>query len=137
AYNQSITSSGGTGPYSFALTAGALPAGIALDSSGTIAGTPTAGGTFNITVTATDSSAGSYTGSTNYTLTIDPPTIAVAPTTLAHAQVGAAYSQTLTASGGTPPYSFAVTAGALPPGLSLSAGALIPRPPTPPRPFSL
>src|SRR6266568_4271691 len=35
-------------------------------------------------------------------------------------QIGVAYSQTLTAAGGSPPYTWAITAGALPAGLSLT-----------------
>ncbi|WP_190285618.1 putative Ig domain-containing protein [Montanilutibacter psychrotolerans] len=127
AYSQTITASGGTAPYSYAVTAGALPAGLSLASNGALTGTPTAGGTFNFTVTATDSSTGTgpFTGSRAYSLTVSAPTIAVAPTTLPGGTAGTAYSQTITASGGTASYSFAVTAGALPAGLALSsAGAL-------------
>jgi hypothetical protein len=127
AYNQTITASGGTSPYTFAVTAGALPAGLSLSTAGALTGTLTAGGTFTFTVTATDSTtgAGPYTGSQTYTLTVNAPTITVSPATLPAASVAAAYSQTITASGGTSPYTFAVTAGALPAGLSLSsAGAL-------------
>ncbi len=71
AYSQSITASGGTAPYAYAVTAGALPAGMVLSSAGTLSGTPTAGGTFNFTVTATDASTGSgpYTASAAYSIT--------------------------------------------------------------------
>lgn len=128
AYNQAITASGGTSTYAFAVTAGALPAGLTLSSTGVLSGTPTAGGSFNFTVTATDSSTGTgapFTGSRAYSLVVAAPTISLAPATLPNATVASAYSQTVTASGGTAPYSFAVTAGALPPGLALgSTGAL-------------
>jgi len=123
AYSQTISASGGTAPYSFAITAGSLPAGLSLASNGSLTGTPTAGGTFNFTVTATDSSTGTgpYTGSRAYSLTVNAPTISVSPTTLPAATVGSAYSQTISASGGTAPYSFAITAGSLPAGLSLAS----------------
>ncbi|MBB3609589.1 putative Ig domain-containing protein [Rhizobium sp. BK602] len=128
AYSQTVTASGGTSPYSYAITAGALPAGLTLSSSGTLSGTPISGGTFNFTVTATDSSTGTgapFTASRAYALAIAAPTITIAPTTLPAGTVAAAYSQTITASGGTSTYSYAITAGALPPGLALSsAGAL-------------
>ncbi len=68
AYNQTITASGGAAPYSFALTVGTPPAGITLSSAGVLSGTPTANGTFNFTVTATDSDG--CTGSLAYSLTI-------------------------------------------------------------------
>lgn len=123
AYSQSITASGGTSPYTFAVTAGALPAGLTLAADGTLAGTPTAGGTFNLTVTATDSTTGAgapFTASRAYTLTVGAPTITLGPATLAGGSTGRSYVQTLTATGGTAPYAFTVTAGALPPGLSLA-----------------
>lgn len=123
-YSQTLSASGGVGPYSFAITAGALPAGLTLSSVGGLSGTPTAGGTFNFTVTATDSSPfpGPFSGSQAYTLTIAPPTITLPATTLADGNLGASYSATITAAtGGTAPYSYAVTAGALPGGLSLNA----------------
>ncbi|MBB3455021.1 hypothetical protein FHT86_003320 [Rhizobium sp. BK313] len=128
AYSQPLTASGGTGGYTYSLTAGALPAGVALSSAGVLSGTPTAGGTFNFTITATDSL--SFTGSKAYSLVIGSPSITIAPATLPAATVAAAYSQTITSSGGTSPYSYAVTAGALPNGLTLSAGGVLSGTPT-------
>ena len=129
AYSQSLASaSGGGAPYTYVIASGSLPAGVTLASNGTLSGTPTAGGTFNFTVTTTDSSTGtgpfSATSGT-LTLTVNAPTIALTPSTLTNPVVGAAYSQNITASGGTAPYTYAITAGALPAGLSLSStGAL-------------
>jgi large repetitive protein len=122
AYSQTITASGGTAPYGFAVTAGSLPAGLTLSSGGTLAGTPTAGGTFNFTVTATDAAGapGPFSGSQAYTVTIAAPTIALPATTLANGTLGQAYSAGITAAtGGTAAYAYAVTAGALPGGLTL------------------
>ncbi len=132
AYSQTLSASGGTAPYTYAVTAGALPAGLTLSSAGVLSGTPTAGGTFNVTVTATDSSTGTgpFTGSRAYTLTVNAPTITLTPTSLPAATVGVAYSQTLSASGGTTPYTYAVTAGALPAGLTLSYGGVLSGTPT-------
>lgn len=129
AYAQSLTASGGTAPYSFALTAGALPSGMTLSPSGVLAGTPTSGGSFNFTVTATDASAfpGPFAGNRAYTLVVAAPTISLPAASLADGTVGAAYAEAVgPASGGTAPYSYAVTAGALPPGLLLdtSTGAI-------------
>ncbi|MFX7140668.1 putative Ig domain-containing protein, partial [Acinetobacter baumannii] len=56
AYSQTLSASGGTAPYSYAVTAGALPAGVTLSSNGMLAGTPTQSGSFHFSVTATDSS---------------------------------------------------------------------------------
>jgi hypothetical protein len=54
-YSQSLFASGGTAPYSWAVTSGALPPGLTLSSSGIISGTPTAAGTFTVGATVTDS----------------------------------------------------------------------------------
>ena len=127
AYSQTLTASGGTAPYSYAITAGALPTGMTLSTSGTLAGTPTQSGSFTVAVTATDCSTGSgpYAGTRSYTLTIAAPTLGLSPAALANAGVGTAYSQTIVASGGTAPYGYAVTAGALPAGVTLSPSGVV------------
>ncbi|MEO6689099.1 MAG: ice-binding family protein, partial [Dokdonella sp.] len=73
AYNQTITASGATAPYSFSVSAGALPPGLNLASSGassaSLSGMPTTPGSFTFTVTATDAAA--CTGSLTYTVVIN------------------------------------------------------------------
>lgn len=122
AYSQTLSASGGTAPYSFAITAGTLPAGLSLNTStGALTGTPTAAGTFNFTVTATDTN--SFTGSRAYTLVVAPPVILIAPSALTGGTVGAAYSESFIASGGIATYSYAITAGALPAGVTLNGSS--------------
>lgn len=129
AYSTALTATGGnSGPYTFAVTAGALPAGLTLATTGTLSGTPTAGGTFNFTVRATDSA--SNTGSRAYALVVSAPTISIAPTTLPTLTRNAVYSQTLTAAGGTAPYSYAVTSGVAPAGVTLSPTGVLSGTPT-------
>ncbi|MEB1530201.1 putative Ig domain-containing protein [Xanthomonas sp. WHRI 7945] len=128
AYSQTLSASGGTAPYSYAVSAGALPTGLSLAAGGALAGTPTVAGSFAFTVTVTD--AGSFTAAQAYTLSIAAPTLSVAPPTLPSGTVGNAYSQTLSASGGTAPYSYAVSAGTLPAGLALAAGGALSGTPT-------
>jgi predicted secreted protein len=81
-YSKTLTQTGALGTPSFAITAGALPPGLTLSSSGTISGTPTATGTFNFTATVSDASGCS--GSQNYSITVlcpsNPITIANFPT---------------------------------------------------------
>ncbi len=131
-YSETLTASGGTGPYTYAATAGVLPDGLTLTSSGVLSGTPTDEGTFNFTISATDSSGGTgpYSGSRAYTLTVAAPVIALSPATLPPATQGVPYAQTITASGGTAPYTYSTTAGALPSGINLSSSGVLSGSPT-------
>jgi Putative Ig domain/Cohesin domain len=129
AYSQTINATGGTGTLSFNTTAGTLPTGLTLSSTGVLSGTPTATGTFSFTISATDTLGAS--SSQGYSATINPPTVVtVSPSSLPNGDVGAAYSQPITATGGTSPYSFAVTSGTLPTGLTLSTGGVLSGTPT-------
>ncbi|UNK58228.1 autotransporter domain-containing protein [Pseudoxanthomonas daejeonensis] len=123
AYAQALAASGGAAPYSFSVTAGALPAGLSLSATGELSGAPSQAGTFNLTITATDSSTGTgpFTASQGYTLTVDAPAIVLDPAALPAASGASPYQQAITASGGLAPYQFTVIAGELPPGLALSA----------------
>jgi hypothetical protein len=80
AYSQTVTASGGSGSYTYAITSGALPSGMSLTAS-TLSGTPTVSGTFNFRITATDASAapGPYSGFRDYSLTIAPQPQTAAP----------------------------------------------------------
>ncbi len=67
---QTLTTTGGTAPYKYKVTTGALPEGIVMSEDGKLSGVPQAAGTFNFTITATD--AGQCTGSQVFTLRILP-----------------------------------------------------------------
>ncbi|MEP7341448.1 MAG: putative Ig domain-containing protein, partial [Acidobacteriota bacterium] len=118
-YGQTFTASGGAGPYSFAVSAGALPSGFMLgSSSGVLAGFPTASGTFNFTIKATDAS-GCF-GTRAYSVTIiGCPAITINPPSLPNGVAGFGYSQTFTQTGGTAPITWAITLNGPPPGLLL------------------
>lgn len=69
AYSQTVAGSGGFGPYTFSITAGSLPSGLALNTAtGVISGTPATGGTATFTVLARDSVGN--TGSTSVTVAV-------------------------------------------------------------------
>jgi hypothetical protein len=68
AYRQEITATGGVAPYAFDIAAGGPPAGIELSGAGILSGTPAAGGSFPLTVRATD--ANGKTGEASYTLRV-------------------------------------------------------------------
>jgi len=114
-----VTLTGGTPPYTYVVIAGALPAGLSLNSAiGQIIGTPTAAGVSTFTVQVTDGNGA--TTSQQYTLTVNPPPSIVTASPLTGGTINAAYALTLQASSGTPPYTWAVSAGALPAGLKLN-----------------
>ncbi len=127
-YAQSLAAAGGTGPYTLAISSGALPPGIGI-AGNLLAGTPTAPASYNFTLGLTDSAVPfPVTTYQAFKLTIYPAgstalaiTVAAAP--LPSAQVAAAYNQTLTASGGTAPYTW--SAVNLPSGITLSAGGVL------------
>jgi hypothetical protein len=120
-YSQSLAAAGGTPPYTWALTAGTLPAGLSLSATGALTGTPTSAGNFQFTATVTDSASG--TASQQFTLIVSGG-LAITTTALPGGTVGLSYSQALTALGGKPPYTFTVSAGSLPPGIALSGDVL-------------
>ncbi len=70
--NKLVTATDGNGSYSYALTGGLLPSGLFLNSDGSISGTPGAntGGTYTITVTATDTSNPPITGTITFSLSV-------------------------------------------------------------------
>ncbi|MGQ7374675.1 putative Ig domain-containing protein, partial [Streptococcus suis] len=84
-YAATLAATGGTPGYTYAVSAGALPTGVTLDAkTGALSGTPTASGSFAVTITATDSStgAGPYSATRAYTIAVAAPTIAITPASL-------------------------------------------------------
>ncbi len=129
AYNQTVSASGGTGPYVLVLISGSLPAGLSFNAgSGAITGTPTGSGLSTFAIQATD--ANGNIGSRSYALNVGSNSLTINPATLPAAPHGRAYSQALTGSGGTGPYVFSLQSGALPPGLSLTGGVITGMPTT-------
>jgi hypothetical protein len=94
-YQQTITATGGTAPYTYAAT-GALPGGLTLSSNGTLSGSPTAAGTANFTIKATDSSSnpGPFTGSQSYSLVVAKATATVTLGNLNQTYTGSPLSAT-------------------------------------------
>lgn len=128
AYGQTLGVSGGQAPYSWSVASGNLPPGISLNaSSGALSGTPTTAGTFVFSVQVAAQSA---TATKSLSITINAGGVTITTTTLPAATVGVAYSQTLAATGGKPPYVWTLASGTLPGGLTLTAGGVIAGTPT-------
>lgn len=107
-YAEQLSSGGGAPPYRFALTAGALPAGVQLSESGELAGVPTEARGFSFQVSASDSSDPVGTQTRSYTLTV---ALALGPASLPAGEVGVPYGPggagvAIEAFGGVPPYTF-------------------------------
>ncbi|MDZ4863350.1 MAG: putative Ig domain-containing protein, partial [Gemmatimonadota bacterium] len=118
-----LAATGGTGSFTWSVTGGALPAGLSLSSGGVLNGTPTASGSFNVTVRAT---SGTVFAEQALALNILPPPVTIMTgSPLPPATIGVLYSQTLQATGGTGSFAWSVTAGALPAGLTLSSGGVL------------
>jgi len=126
AYSQTVGTSGGAGTLTLTLSTGSLPAGLSMDSSGHITGTPTGpNGIVKFTVKVTDSSNGG-TQSATQSLSIQinlPAPPAITTTSLPADVEGAAYSQAVVATGGLPPYTFSATG--LPAGLNMDTSGHI------------
>jgi len=119
-YSQTLAAAGGTGTYTWSITSGSLPAGLTLNAStGQIIGQPTASGMASFTATVKDGDTA--TASAAFTMTIDPALMITSTSPLPPATVGANYSVTLTATGGSGVYTWSITTGALPAGLTLNA----------------
>src|SRR5262249_46164269 len=119
----------GNPPYTWSLSAGSLPAGLAISPGGTISGTPTTAGTANFTVQVADSL--SRVATKALALTINPPALSITTASpLAAGTVGAQYSQNFSATGGTAPYTWSISSGTLPAGLALSGGGTLSGTPT-------
>ncbi|HEX6771991.1 MAG TPA: Ig domain-containing protein [Acidobacteriaceae bacterium] len=130
-YNSSLSATGGTSPYTWTLKSGKLPAGLSLSSSGTISGTPTAPGSFSFAVQVSDSAKMPQSTSANLSIAISGGTLQITTTTAPTGTVGTAYNFQLAATGGVPPYTWALATGAsLPAGLSLSSAGVVSGTPT-------
>lgn len=120
-YQADVQTTGGTQPVTACITtAGALPTGASWSVQGSACRLTDASadsGTHNFTLQATDSN--SNTDTQAFTLTITA-VLTIDTTTLPDGTQGSGYSQALSISGGTPPYTCTVQSGSLPAGASLS-----------------
>ena len=122
AYSAAITAAGGTPNYTF--TASGLPPGVTF-SGGSFGGTPTTPGTYSISVHASDSGGLSVTATYSVTVTSGAAPLSVYTTSLSSATAGQSYSGTVSATGGTSPYTWSQSGGVLPAGMSFSSSGQV------------
>lgn len=118
-FAQTLAAAGGKPPYTWAVVVGGLPTGLTLNATtGVLSGTPTTAGSYSLTIEAKD--ADSHTARKAMSITVAPPALSLETATLLEAAKGEAFSYQPGAAGGRQPYIWAITAGALPAGLSLN-----------------
>lgn len=112
AYSQTLTATGGITPYTWSISSGSLPgwAGLAA-STGVISGTPNAIGTTSFTVEVTDAQSNTATQPLSITIT---NTLTITTGSLPAGVEFIPYNQTVTGAGGSAPYTWTISAGALP-----------------------
>ncbi len=120
-YGAMLAATGGLTPYTWSITAGNLPRGLVLNSStGALTGTPSGGGISNFTVRVTDSNSPPAAATAPLSITIIPAVpLSITAASLPDGRVGVVYNATLTVVGGVYPYTWNLTAGSLPNGLTL------------------
>jgi hypothetical protein len=132
AYSTTLAATGGSGTYTgWMVTQGAdqlAPLNLSLSNAGTLSGTPTVAGSATFTAQVTDSEGHTATAS----LTVNVySALTISTTTLPSGSVGTAYSQTLSAGGGTGSgFTWSVTGNLATYGLALSAAGVVSGTPT-------
>jgi len=121
------TAKGGVPPYSWTISGGSFPGGLAMSSTGKVSGTPSAMGNFLFTVQVADSVGGSASIGTSIAVSKHIAVAAACPTRqpcLVEAGCITACGGFGHASGGVAPFTYKVVAGALPTGMGLNGFSL-------------
>jgi len=128
-YSTTLGASGGVPPYTWSLVSGSLPPGLnPISASGALTGTPTMTGSYPFTVQVADSQSPPATKSAPLSITVNASvtTLKVVTASLPNGTQNTNYNVMLAASGGLTPYTWSISSGSLPRGLSLnsSTGAI-------------
>ena len=124
-YQVELKADGGTLPYNWSVVEGALPPGLTLGSTnGIISGTPTSPGPYSFQVVVYDTMQVSDSQVFSILIRDDPLSILTA-SQLPNATLNEFFTTSLQARGGRPPYTWRVTSGSVPPGLTFYADGII------------
>ncbi|MEA2475790.1 MAG: hypothetical protein QOE06_3705, partial [Thermoleophilaceae bacterium] len=103
-YSASLAATGGTGPFTFSITAGALPPGVSLNSiTGAISGTPTTAGTYTFTSQVVDADGGTATSICTIVVVAPPINLICGTCGATKAYAGTQYAASLSVTGGVGP----------------------------------
>ena len=120
--------SGGTAPYTWQVVSGGLPGGVVLNADGSVSGAAVTAAPFTSQIKWTD--AVGQTGTEVLSITVTAPPLVASPLSAMSVSVGQSLIQPVVVTDGTPPYTFTLSSGALPAGVSLSATGVIQGTPT-------
>ncbi len=114
----------GTGTAPLTWTATGLPGGVTMTPAGALSGTPTAPGSFPVTVTLTDSAQPTNQQSTTVTFSLNVATALNSPVCVpvGTPEVNVSYSVACSVQGGVGPYTWMLNSGPVSPGLAIAAG---------------
>ncbi len=144
-YTKTVTAIGGTPPYAWSISAGTVSPGMAITPAGIFSGTPTTAGDFKFTLTVTDAAGATASaaqdqwiggsssgagGSSSGSGTSGSTPLATQYAMLDSLTVGTPYTRTVTATGGTPPYTWSISAGTVSPGMAITAAGVFSGTPT-------
>jgi len=124
-YTDYLCAADGILPYSWDVISGSLPpnlyTGAPINECVDISGTPNSVGVYAFTVRVTDSDSPPKTATRAFSITVNPEPLVIYTTSpLEEGQLGEGYDDTICASGGSVDYSWSMTGGALPAGLSFT-----------------
>lgn len=125
AYAFTFMPTGGTPAYAFSIDGG-VP-GLSLIVDGTLSGTPTTPGQYPFSISVQDGASARLTS--RFDLEVRP-LLRVASAVLVEGRQSQVYAEQLSATGGTPPYTWVVDGGSPPTGLTVTSGGLLQGSPT-------
>jgi hypothetical protein len=118
-YRSGLTAVGGQSPYAWTQVGGAFPSGLAIEpTTGLVSGAPTNAGTFEFTINARDNAGAVATRSCSINVSAQ---LSIVSSQLKTGAAGSPYDEALSATGGTPPYTWTVSGGSMPPGIAMNA----------------
>lgn len=118
-YYSQLNATGGFSPYTWTILSGTLPSGLSLSATGVLSGSTNQLGAYPLTLQVADSLSPPVTVTQAVTLHVTPTPVNVSGNPISPAPVNVLYHSQVPVSGGTPPYTFSLSSGSLPLGLTL------------------